>query len=100
MASGIKPGEYNYLWMASDLDPASLGRERMNNADMVGMIQVYRDEANGGYQFILVTSDRGHFGTFGYAYGETPNKFPSLDEMWYSERQIDSHWWIAANRSW
>jgi hypothetical protein len=99
-ASGIKPGEFCRLSMTANLNPDSLTRKRNNNADMVGKLEVYRDEDSGAYQFIVTTLDRGHIGSFGYAYSEIPNKFPNIDQVWESEHQINSHWWIAANRSW
>jgi hypothetical protein len=100
-ALGIAPGtEYRYLYLSSGLDPATLGRKRVNNTDMEGMVEVFRDDTIGARTIIITTLDRGHFGTFGYAYAETPNSFPPPGSMWGSEEQIDAHWWIAANRSW
>jgi hypothetical protein len=87
------------LWMSSDLDPATLARKRTNNEDMQGMVEVFRNETTGAYIIIITTLDQGHFGTFGYAYADTPNSFKEAG-MWQSESKIDAHWSIAANRSW
>ena len=69
-AMGQGPEESRHRWVSSNLDPTSFGRKRGNNEDMVGMIEVGRDEATGAYSVSITTLDRGHFGTFGYVYSD------------------------------
>ena len=60
---GIEPGSYdrkNHLWTAANLDAATLGLKQTNKDDMVGMIEVFRDDS-GAYSVSITTLDRGHF---------------------------------------
>lgn len=96
---GIQPNGNPRLWLSADLDPTTLSRKRSNNADMVGMVEAYRDETTGAYDIIITTQDRGHFGTFGYGYSDLPDHVPT-EGYWTRERKLDAHWYIMANRSW
>jgi len=100
MDKGYDEFEFGHLYVSSSLDPSTLNRKPVNKDNMEGMIEAFHDKASGIYTIVIITQDRGHLGTFGYYFSDTPNQFPGDGRTWQATSQINPHWWIAENTNW